>query len=345
MTEIITCRTRNVYMGMSADTPTVHLLATGGTIANPLDIDGYLSGSELVEAVPELEDVASLEVTDVASTGSSGISPAIWWDLHAAIESLAGSENPPDGIVITHGSNTLEETAYFLTLTLSTSIPVVLTAAQRNHRLIGNDGDRNLLDAVRVAGHPDARGRGVLVTVNDHVYQARDVTKAVSGRPDAWEAGDFGAVGLTDKYGSVEFYYRSDRPHTTETPFDIADVTADAYPTIGVVYSIAGADGTTVRGALTEGVDGLVVAALPTGAPAQPAAGPSQKAALEDAAASVPVVISHRGIDGWPTPAYKDDDRFIWGDTLTPQKAAILLALGLLEEADHDELTTYFETY
>lgn len=332
---------------MSEPKTTVQLLATGGTVANPLDIEGYLTGQQLVDEIPELEEEAAISVTDVASTGSSGISPMVWWKLHAKIESLASGPSPPDGIVITHGSNTMEETAYFLNLTLDTNIPVVLTAAQRNHGLIGNDGDRNLLDAVRVAAHPDAAGRGVLVTVADHIFQARDVTKSVSGRPDAWESGDFGAVGLTDKYGNASFYYQTERLHTTEVPFGLEGQDASDYPRIGVVYSTAAEDGTTVRGALAEDVDGLVVAALPTGAPAQPEYGPTQKEALEAAAEVVPVVISHRGIDGWPTPAYRDDDRFIWGDTLTPQKAAVLLAVGLLhaDPADTETLSEYFATY
>lgn len=319
---------------------TVHLLATGGTIANPLDIDGYLPGQDLVDEVPELDSVADVRVTDVSSTGSSGITPEIWFDLHRTVSDAVDS-SPPDGFVVTHGSNTVEETAYFLNLTLDTEVPVVLTAAQRNHRLIGNDGDRNLLDAVKVARAPEAVGRGVLVVLNDEIHHARDVTKTASGRPDAWTSGNLGVVGLIDKRDNMKFYRRTERLHTTDSPFDVTDVEPAALPDVEIVYSAAGNDGTMVECAVESGADGIVIAALPTGSPAAPVDRDGQLDAAERAARSgTPVVLSHRGLDGWPYPT----DPFIWGDTLTPQKARVLLSLALLETTDHDEIERYFMT-
>lgn len=331
---------------MSRELPTVHVLATGGTIANPPDIDGYLSGEALVANVPEVGQVADVTVEDVASTGSSGVTPALWYALHDRIEAAADGDPGPDGFVVTHGSNTAEETAYFLHLTLGTDRPVVVTAAQRNHATVGNDGDRNLLDAVRVAGHPDAAGRGALLVVNDQIHHARDVTKAVSGRPDAWTSGELGVLGMTDKRGLVRFYRRSDRRHAPDTAVDLADRDPADFPAVEVVYASAGADGTMVDAAVERGADGLVVAALPTGSPAEPAEGPTQTAALERAVdAGVPVAVSHRGIDGWPSRDLLESGPFIWGDTLTPQKARILLALGLLETTDPEQLQEYFLEY
>lgn len=322
------------------DRPHVRIVATGGTIANPPDVEGYLPGAQLVENIPELEDVAELTVDDVASVGSSAMSPAIWQDLHAAVREAV--EDGVDGVVVTHGSNTLEETAYFLDLTLGVERPVVLTAAQRNHRTIGNDGDRNLLDAVRVAAHSDAVGRGVLVAVNDEVHAARDVTKTVSGRPDAWTSAPFGAVGLVDKYGLVQFYRRSDRSHAPHAALSPSS-DAEAFPRVEVIYSVAGADGSMIDAAVANGVDGLVVAALPTGTLAKPQDGPRQHDALERAVdAGVPVAISHRGLEGWPKPWILHESPFIWADTLRPQKAHILLALGLLETDDPDRLQELF---
>lgn len=331
---------------MSSERPTVHVLATGGTIANPPDIDGYLPGSALVERVPGLDDVADITVSDIASTGSSGVTTAVWYALLEQIESAVAADAPPDGFVVTHGSNTAEETAYFLNLTVGTDRPVVVTAAQRNHGTVGNDGDRNLLDAVRVAARPAAAGRGTLLVVNDQIHHARDVTKTVSGRPDAWDSGELGVVGLTDKRGLVRFYRRTDRRHAPDTAFAATDRDPDAFPSVPIVTAWAGADGKQVEAAVERGADGLVVAALPTGSPAEPMDRSSQTEALERAAgAGVPVVISHRGLDGWPKRDHLDGGPFIWGDTLTPQKARILLALGLLETDDPDRLQAHFLEY
>jgi L-asparaginase len=331
---------------MVRDRPAVHVLATGGTIANPPEVDGYLPGRELVENVPAVGSVAEITAEDVASTGSSGVTPALWYALHERIEAGMAAQRPPDGFVVTHGSNTAEETAYFLNLTVGTDRPVVVTAAQRNHATVGNDGDRNLLDSVRVAADPEAAGRGALVVVNDQIHHAREVTKTVSGRPDAWTSGEHGVLGMTDKRGLVRFYRRTERRHAPDTPFEIAGRDPDDFPTVGIVYAAAGADGSMVEAAVERGVEGLVVAALPTGSPAEPAGGPTQTDALERAVeAGVPVVVSHRGLDGWPKRGYLDEGPFIWGDTLTPQKARVLLALGRLETDDRAQLQDYFLEY
>lgn len=328
---------------MSSDAPDVRVLATGGTIANPPDVDGYLSGTDLIDRIPELETAASVTAEDVASIASTCIAPEIWWRLHDRIHELT-AEDPPDGIVVTHGSNTIEETAYFLQLTLNTTVPVVLTAAQRNHGTIGNDGDRNLYDAVKVATSAEARGRGVLVVANDTIHSARDVVKAISSRPDAWRSPNTGPLGYTDKRDRVQFYTTPDRPHTTETPFDFRDREDRGFPRIEVVHSLAGSDGHVVDLLLEDGdCEGLVVAALPTGAPSRPVDGPTQSEALARAVDSgVPVVLSHRGSAGW-TYEYEP---FVRGDTLRPSKARILLALGLLEGIDDREgLQDLFGTY
>lgn len=309
--------------------PDVRLLATGGTIANPPEVDGYLSGAELVDRVDELDAVAAVTAEDVASIASTCITPALWWRLRERIHDLV-AEEPPDGVVITHGSNTLEETAYFLHLTLDTDVPVVLTAAQRNHGTIGNDGDRNLLDAVAVAGSQEARGRGVLVVANDTIHGARDVVKGISSRPDAWLSPNTGPLGFTDKRGRLKFYGRPERRHTTDSEF--AALEREQFPRVEVVYSLAGSDGHVTDLLVEDGTcRGIVVAALPTGAPSRPVDAPTQSDALERAVeAGIPVVLSHRGIAGWPY-AYEP---FVRGDTLRPTKARILLALGLLAGVD-----------
>lgn len=327
----------------AATKPEVHVLATGGTIANPPDVEGYLSGAELVDRIPEIGSVAAVTATDVASIASTCITPEIWWRLHDRIHELTDTD-PPDGIVITHGSNTVEETAYFLHLALNTTVPVVLTAAQRNHGTIGNDGDRNLYDAVRVAASDAARGRGVLVVANDTVHGARDVVKAVSSRPDAWMSPNAGPLGYTDKRDRVQFYAAPDRPHTAETPFDFRDRTDRTFPRIEVIHSLAGSDGHVVDLLVEDGdCEGLVVSALPTGAPSRPAGGPTQSDSLVRAVeADVPVVLSHRGIAGWPY----EYEPFVRGDTLRPSKARVLLGLGLLDGIDDRmRIQQLFERY
>lgn len=326
---------------MGNDKPHVHHLATGGTIANPVDIEGYLPGEKLIEEIPEIADVADITVTDISSVGSSTISYDIWFDLHDKIHSLAESEDPPDGIVITQGSNSIEETAYFLNLTLDTEIPVTLAAAQRNHRLIGNDGDRNLLDAIKVAASEEARGRGALVCINDEIHPAREVSKMVSGRPDAWTSGNLGVLGLIDKRDNMYFYRETEQRTYPNTEFDISDVSPDEFPHIEIIYSHIGSGPELIEKA-SEHADGLVIAGFPTGTPKSSKEGRSQSDVCEELLdEGYPIVMSHRGFEGYPYPG----DTFIWGNTLDPQHAAILLALGLLKTDDYDELNRMFEEY
>lgn len=326
---------------MADSTPHVHLLATGGTIANPRDIEGYLPGEQLIEEIPEIADVAEMTVTDISSRGSSTISPDVWYDIVDEIQSLAESADPPDGFVVTQGSNSLEETAYFLNLALNTEIPVTLAAAQRNHRLIGNDGDRNLLDAVKVAGSEEARGRGALVCINDEIHAAREVSKRVSGRPDAWSSGNLGIVGMIDKRDNMKFYRKSEQSTYPNTEFDVSDESPEDFPHVEVVYAHIGAGPELVEKAGEE-ADGIVVAGFPTGSPKSEKEGRSQSDALEELAdEGYPVVMTHRGFEGFPYP----NDTYIWGNTLTPQHAAVLLALGLLETDDCDEIERMFEQY
>lgn len=329
-----------------ADKPHVLLLATGGTIANPLDIEGYLDGETLLEEVPEVEEVADVEVKDVSSTGSSGMSPEIWWDLHEEIVAATERDDPPAGVVITHGSNTVEETAYFLHLTLSTELPVTLTAAQRNHRLVGNDGDRNLVDAVKVAASEEARGRGAMVVLNDEIHGARDVTKAVTGRPDAWGSGNLGVLGLIDKRDNMEFFRESQKRGAPDAVVDVGEFEYSEFPDVRIVYSAVGQDGSMVEAAIEDGADGIVLASLPTGSPSNPSTFERTQAdVVEENAGAVPIALSSRAYEGWPYPTRREKYGVIWANTLSPQKARILLALGLLQTDDNEELQTLFEQY
>ncbi len=324
----------------------VHILTTGGTIQNDLSIEGYLSGSELLDRIPEVKEIAEVTVEDIASVGSQSMTTEIWYELANKINSSAKVEGGPDGFVVTSGSNTLEETAYFLNLVVKTEKPVVLTASQRNHGMIGNDGDRNLVDAVRVASLEESKNRGVLVVLNDQIHSAREVTKVVTSRPDAWSSGDIGVLGLCDKYGYVQYYRETQRGHAPDVIFDLSTSSAETFPKVMVEYSIANADGSGIPYEIEAGAQGIVYAGFPTGAPAEPNGG-GQAEQLRLAAEIVPVVMSHRGSDGWPyrRRTVLEGGSFIWGDTLSPQKAAILLALSLTKTSDPEEIQKIFLKY
>jgi L-asparaginase len=329
-----------------ADKPDVLVLATGGTIANPRDIEGYLDGETPIEEVPEVEEVANIEVKDVASTESSGMSPEIWWDLHRETAKAANRDNPPAGVVITHGSNTVEETAYFLHLTLSTEMPVTLTAAQRNHRLVGNDGDRNLVDAVKVATSEEARGRGAMIILNDEIHTARDVTKYVTGRPDAWGSGNLGVLGLIDKRDNMEFFRETDKRGAPDSLVDPQESEYTDFPDIRMVYSVIGQDGSMIEAPKGDGADGVVVAALPTGSPSDPTIFERTQAdVVQEVSDELPIALSSRAYEGWPYPTRRDEFGFIWANTLSPQKARTLLALGLLKTDDREQFQEYFEQF
>lgn len=319
----------------------IHVIGTGGTIANSTQRDTYLTTEELIDEIPKTKDIAQITTKDVASLGSSEITAEEWFALHNEITKLERTSRGFDGYVITHGSNTIEETAYFLNLTLKTEKPVVLTAAQRERDRISNDGDRNLVDAIRVARSTEAHNRGALVVVNENIHHSRHVTKSVSNRPDAWVSSNLGPVGMIDKNANVQFYHSLERLHTVDTEFDLDQKASDDFPNVEIVYSAAGMSGEILTAA-SHVADGIVIAGLPTGTPAAPHNyNDNQLAIAEETSTSVPVVLSHRGQEGWPYP----QEPFIWGDILTPQKARILLGLGLTETNSKDELQQMFKQY
>jgi L-asparaginase len=335
-------------------TPHVHIVATGGTIANVTGEydtpDGFLTDDDLLREMPDIEGLADITSTGISRLGSSSLTPAVWWEAYEEIMEKAESERPPDGFVVTHGSNTSEETAYFLNLTLETDIPVVVTAAQRGINDIGSDGFKNLFDAIRVAAAPGAAGRGTLLVTNDEIHHARDVSKLASKRPDAWESSNFGKVGLATPGQPVTFYRSVDRASCSDTVFDISEMSVEEFPLtdVRVVYSALGEDGEVVE-AVGEEAAGIVVAGFLTGSSASPDELPSQSEALERAAENeVPVVMCTRGSYGRIGQERMSDypgDYGIGGDTLRPQKARILLALGLTETSDPEELQKYFRIY
>jgi len=316
--------------------PLIKVVATGGTIANTPS--GRLHAGEVAEAIPQLKKVARLDVEEVIRVGSSAITVENWLTLARRINEIVASQPEVKGIVVTHGSNTVEETAYFLSLTVRTDKPIVLTAAQRQFTTLSSDSPKNFLQAVRVAAADEARGKGALVVTNDVINAARDVSKNISYRLETYSSRDIGALGFVDE-DRVTFYRA---PTRATGGFDIARV--QKLPRVDIIYTYAGADGALIDAAIAQKADGLVIAGFPTGS-GTPA---MDEAVRRHVAKGVPVVMTNRGGMGRVTEtATRAGEKrpLIYGDNLTPPKARILLMLALVKTRDPAELQKIFETY
>ena len=317
--------------------PLIKVVATGGTIANTPS--GRLHAGEVAEAIPQLKKIARLDVEEVMRVGSSSITVEQWLTLARRINEIIARDTEVKGIVVTHGSNTVEETAYFLHLTVKTDKPIVLTAAQRQFSTLSSDSPKNFLQAVRVAAADDAKGKGALVVTNDTINAARDVTKNISYRLETYSSRDIGVLGFVDE-DRVTFYRSPTRPRVL---FDVGKV--DKLPRVDVIYTYAGADGALIDAAVTQAkADGLVIAGFPTGS-GTPAMDEAVKRALGK---GVPVVMTNRGGMGrvTDTAGRQGEKRpLIWGDNLAPQKARVLLMVALTATRDPAELQKIFATY
>jgi L-asparaginase len=317
--------------------PLIKVVATGGTIANTPS--GRLHAGEVAEAIPQLKKVARLEVDELMRVGSSSITLEQWLTLARRINEIFAREPEVKGVVVTHGSNTVEETAYFLSLTVKSDKPVVLTAAQRQFTTLSSDSPKNFLQAVRVAAADEARGKGALVVTNDVINAARDVTKQISYRLETYSSRDVGALGYVDE-DRVTFYRA---PTKATGGFDIVHL--QKLPRVDVIYTYADADGGLIDAAVTQAkAEGLVIAVFPTGS-GTPAMDEAVKRVI---AKGVPVVMTNRGGMGrvTETAARAGEKRpLLYGDNLTPQKARILLMLALTRTRNPAELQKIFATY
>lgn len=322
-------------MNIDERLPLVKVMATGGTIANTPS--GRLHAGEVVEVIPELKDIARIEIEEVFRVGSSAITPDRWIIIAKRINESA-FEKDLKGFVVTHGSNTLEETAYFLHLVVKTDKPVILTAAQRQFTTLSSDSPKNLLDAVQVAATDEARGKGIMTVVNGEINCGRDVTKKMSYRLQTYTSPDVGLLGFVDM-GRVTFYRLPVRKHTSSSEFDVTVM--EKLPRVDIIYTASGADGVLIDAALEHGkAGGLVIAVSPTGAPA-----PGMKEALNRAADNgVPVVYANRGGQD-RLRIMQPDEPFIAGDNLNPQKARVLLMLALTKTKDFVEIQRIFNEY
>src|SRR5690348_631349 len=313
--------------------PKVAFIGTGGTIASvgigPLDLQNYgatgkvMHADEIIARFPETALVAEVVPVRYRNVPSTAINVSDWKALVLICEKLV-SENPDlAGIVIGHGTATLEETAYFLNLTLKIDLPVVLVGAQRPSSALSTDAGLNLVNAIRVAASPEARGMGVLVLLNDEIQAAREVTKTATLRLHTFRSADFGVLGHADG-DAVAFYRRPVRRCYPDTAFDIRGL--DALPRVDIAYAYAGADGAAVRAFIAAGAKGIVSAGFAPGF-----SSPGDHEALRNAAAQGIVVVQSTRAGSGRTFRSKRlaDAGFLIADNLNPQKARILLALAL----------------
>ena len=318
----------------------VVILATGGTIAGVGEAGktagytpGSLSADELISAVPGLGDVAEIEAIQICNVNSDDITGEIWLQLAETVNTLA---TDPDvrGFVITHGTDTLEETAYFLNLTVKTEKPVVLTGSMRPSTSISADGPMNLYQAVCVAASEEAVGKGVLVVFSDRIYSARSVMKTSTYHVTAISAGEIGAAGIV-RDGIPYFYEIPAKKHTIQSQFDITGLTV--LPKVSVLYFSVDADPSLLRFA-AEHSDGLVIAGAGAGEFSC-----AFKAVIQDL--SIPVVISSRIDDGIIIRENLLCEGTVAADNLSPQKAAVLLRLALTQTTDIDIIQQMFNEY
>jgi len=330
--------------------PRVALIITGGTIdsvgTDRLDLAWYieagkrLEAGELMSAVPELSQVAGVHEVAFRRLPSQAITPRDWLELAAEIQRILVDEDEADGVVITHGTNTLEESAYFLNLVLKTDRPVVVVGAMRPASGLGADGYLNLLNAVRVAADPASAGNGVLVVLNDTIHGARDVTKTATYRVETFQGRDLGPLGYVDGDGRVRFYHRPALRHTTSSAFEWSSITD--LPRVDVVLSYVGADGTMVDAAVAAGAKGIVSAGTGAGRPTPE----EEKALLRAHERGVVICQGSRVGSGRAvrSPGLRKRG-WVATDNLQPWKAKVLLALALTQTTDPDEIQGLIEAH
>ncbi|MCZ6452268.1 MAG: asparaginase [Deltaproteobacteria bacterium] len=330
--------------------PRVALIITGGTIdsigKDRLDLAGYIEAGkrlgtgELLEQLPELKTIAHVEEVPFRRLPSHALVDKDWLDMVRTIHSIF-DENKADGIVITHGTNTIEETAYFLNLTLKTDKPVIVVGAMRPSSAISTDGYLNLVNAVKVAADPHSRGRGAMLVMNDTIYSGRDVTKNDTYRVQAFQSRDLGPLGFADADGSVVYYHQTVKKHTENTEFDVRNL--QSLPRVDVVVSYVGADGNMIEAAAAVGAKGIVSAGTGAGRPT-----PAEDEAFDRVYKEKGVImcLCSRVASGRVVRSPGLAKRgFVAGDNLQPWKARLLLALALTKTNNADEIQRMFDTY
>ncbi|MEB2359458.1 type II asparaginase [Bacillus pumilus] len=324
----------------------IKVLATGGTIAGSSDSDtdttGYKSGAlgidKVIASVPQLKDIANVTGEQVANVGSENVDDALLLKLAKRVNKLL-NDDQVDGIVITHGTDTLEETAYFLHLVVKSDKPVVVVGSMRPASAISADGPLNLYHAVKIASTKEAKGKGVMVTLNDRIASARFITKTNTTTTDSFKSLEHGYIGeVTGEV--VSFYNEPTRKHTSESEFDVSNI--KELPQVDILYGYQNDQKYMYDAAVKAGAKGIVVAAAGNGTMSTEAI----KGATDAVKKDVVLVRSSRAGNGIVTHEKMDDEHhFVSSDSLNPQKARILLMLALTKTKDPSKVQTYYEKY
>ena len=331
----------------TAKKPNIVILATGGTIAGAAATgtqSGYTSGAVTIDAmlaaVPGIDKLATVKGEQISNVGSQDMSFDILLKVAKRINEL-GNRADVDGVVITHGTDTMEESAYFLNLTVKTTKPVVMVGSMRPSTAVSADGPLNLYNGVAVAADPNAKGRGVLVVMNDQIHAAHSLTKTSTTALETFQSPLRGVVGVTS-YGKQDYYYSPTWKHTSQSEFDISKVTK--LPRVDVIFMSVDMSPDLINASVAGGAKGIVFAGVGNGNLNKPAvdaaAAAVKKGVVVVRASRVPTGLVGRNVE-------LDDDKlgFIASDELNPQKARILLSLALLKTRTPADVQKLFMAY
>ncbi|SHL63440.1 asparaginase [Chitinophaga jiangningensis] len=327
--------------------PNIVILATGGTIAGAGTSSvaaGYTAGKlpieDLLNAVPEAYKVANLEGEQVASVGSQAMTDSVWLKLAKRVNQVL-QRSDVDGVVITHGTDTQGETAFFLELTVKSNKPVVMVGAMRSATAISADGPKNLYDAIVVASDKSSTGRGILVSMNEEIFSGREVNKTNTTSTATFKAPNTGPLGYVFD-GKVAWYHATLRKHTTQTIFDVSNV--NELPKVDILYGYSNPDPTLMDCLMNNGTKGIVIAGVGNGN-----LYPTVETKVKQATAKgIVVVRAARVPSGRVTLNGETDDKAlgtIVSDDLNPEKARVLLQLSLLKTSSPSTIQGYFFEY
>lgn len=331
--------------------PIVYVLSTGGTIAgsgsSSTDLSNYkpgaILGEQLVKAVPQIAQIADVRVEQIVNVRSSDQTIDNWLTLTKRIHAILKETPSVAGFVVTSGTNTLEETAYFLHLTVRSDRPVVLVGSMRPATAISADGPLNLLNAVRTAIAPESRGKGGLIVLNDEINAARDTTKTNTLRVETFRAPELGILGYVDE-DRVAYYRATTKRHTANSEFDVTSLAT--LPKVTILYSYIEPDAGLIQAAIKGGAKGIVFAGTGNGTLSIFESNAVKDVLAMPAASRPALVRSSRVGNGRVTPTTEFDAMdIVAADTLTPQKARILLMLALTRTNDLKELRRMFAEY
>lgn len=336
-----------VFLSCSAQAKNVVILATGGTIAGAGDscvgskyAPGKVGIDQVVKNIPGLDKLTDIRTEQVMQIASQDFNDVTWLTIAKRVNELL-AQSSVKGLVITHGTDTLEETAYFLNLVVKSKKPVVLVGAMRASTSLSSDGALNLYNAVALAASDEAYGKGVLVMMNDEIYAARDVAKISTTNVSAFKSPNSGVMGSV-LYGAVKFYYSPLRAHTSQTVFDVRK--AESLPKVEIIYAYAGVDVSMIDYLIESGTKGIILAGVGDGNISKQGVEKLAKAAKK----GVLIVRSAHLGSGLVEPNVEIEDEklgFVTADNLSPQKARILAMLALTKTNDVKKVRGMFAKY